>query len=267
MGVRELEDRQGTIRQILVITDGCSNVGEDPIEAALRAHRKNVVVNVIGIVDKGDLGKQGRTEAMSIADAGGGMCRIVQTAELSATAQMMTHQTMQMTLQQVVNKQLLQVMGKTTEDLPPAERTKVMQLMEKMEEEIKLELVVAIDTSASMRDKMALVKDAVRDLTLSLQAREGEALVAVIAFPGQQDDMVRTVQPFSSGLDMAALDGVWAARGGTPTGPALDYALELFKGAGQSASNAADDLRAEDDLEVVEPNSDESGWTDLSQLS
>ncbi len=59
------------------------------------------------------------------------MCRIVQPQELSATAQMMTHQTMQMTLQDVVNQELLQVMGKTTEDLPPVERAKVMQVVDK----------------------------------------------------------------------------------------------------------------------------------------
>lgn len=258
MGVRELEDRQATIRQVLVITDGCSNVGEDPVDVAVRAHLKNIAVNVIGIVDKGDLGKQGRSEAMSIADAGGGMCRIVQATELAATAQMMTHQTMQMTLQQVVDKQLLEVVGKSTDELPPAERTKVMQVMEQLEEEIRLELVVAIDTSASMRDKMALVKEAVRDLTLSLQARAGEALVAVIAFPGEHDEMVRSVQTFSNGLDMNALDEVWTARGGTPTGPALDYALTLFKDA-EALKSSAD--------EEDKPEVDRSGWSDASGLS
>ncbi|OFW81971.1 MAG: hypothetical protein A2201_08845 [Alicyclobacillus sp. RIFOXYA1_FULL_53_8] len=252
MGVKELRDKQATIRQLLIITDGCSNVGEDPVTAATQARQKTVVVNVIGIVDKGDLGKQGRSEAMSIAEAGGGMCRLVQAADLAATAQMMTHQTMQMTLQQVVNQQLLQVVGKTTEDLPPAERTKVMQLMDKLEEEVCLELVVALDTSASMREKMPLVQEAVRDLTLSLQAREGDSRVAVVAFPGNHDEMVRVVQPFSDQLDLSALESVWTARGGTPTGPAISFATRLFDELGRP--NRTD-------------NDEDSGWTDVSLQS
>lgn len=247
MGVKELEDKQATIRQILLITDGCSNVGEDPVATASKARKQKVVVNVIGIIDKGDLGRQGQSEAMSIADAGGGMCRIVQATELSATAQMMTHQTMQMTLQQVVNQQLLEVVGKTAEDLPPAERTRVMQMMDKLEEEVRLELVVAIDTSASMRDKMPMVREAVRDLTLSLQARTGDSEVAVLAFPGEHEQMTRTVQAFSRQLDMEALDNVWVARGGTPTGPAISAALVLF-----------DALR----VDVSNPALRESGWSD-----
>jgi len=219
---------QGTIRQILVVTDGCSNVGADPIECATRARKKGIVVNVIGVVDKGSMGKSGRDEAMSIADAGGGMCRIVSPVDLSATAQMMTHQTMQMTLQQVVNKELMQVMGKTTDDLPPQERASVMQVVEKLEEEVRLELVVAVDTSASMKENIPTVREAIRDLSLSLQARVGESSVALISFPGQGEDLVRSVQGFEPGVDMIALEGIFVARGGTPTGPAIEYACTLF---------------------------------------
>src|SRR5579875_795316 len=101
-----MPDKIASIRQILVITDGFSNVGEDPVAAAGRARKRNIAVNVIGVVDSGEMGIRGQEEAMSIADAGGGMCRIVRPVELSATAQMLTHQTMQLTLQQVVNEQL-----------------------------------------------------------------------------------------------------------------------------------------------------------------
>jgi Ca-activated chloride channel family protein len=228
MEVRELGEQQATIRQILVITDGCSNVGADPVEAAERARRQGIAINVIGVVDRGEMGRQGREEALSIADAGGGMCRIVEPRDLSATAQMLTHQTMQMTLQQVVNQELLQALGKTVEDLPPAERVKVAAVMEKMEEEATLQLVVAVDTSASMRDKMPTVREAILDLALSLQARQGSAQVAVIVFPGSATEMARTVQPFADRVDTDDLDGLLIARGGTPTGPAIDYAVQLF---------------------------------------
>ena len=224
-----MREQQAKIRQILVITDGCSNVGADPVGCALKARQKGIVVNVIGVVDKGDMGKAGKEEAMSIADAGGGMCRIVNAADLSATAQMMTHQTMQMTLQQVVNKELLQVMGKSTEDLPPRERAAVMNVVDKLEEEIRLELVVAIDTSASMKDKIPTVREAIRDLSLSLQARLGESRVAVISFPGQGDEMVKCVHSFSGQVDMVEIETIFVARGGTPTGPAIEFATTLFE--------------------------------------
>jgi Ca-activated chloride channel family protein len=220
--------KQATIRQVLVITDGCSNVGASPVDAAARAHRKRIVVNVIGVVDQGEMGQTGREEALSIADAGGGMCRIVQPVDLSATVQMLTHQTMQLTLHEVVNQELLQVMGKSTEDLPPAERSKVMQVIDRLEDEVRLELVVAVDTSASMKEKLPTVREAIRDLALSLQARQGEARVAVIGFPGEKDELVRVIQPFSADVDVMRLEQALTARGGTPTGPAIDYAVAMF---------------------------------------
>lgn len=231
--VRDLGETQGntdkgTIRQILLVTDGCSNLGGDPVEVARQARTKQIVVNVIGVVDGGELGRPGKEEILSISDAGGGMCRVVQLNDLSATAQMVTHQTMQMTLQQVVNQELMQVMGKTAEDLAPDERARVAQVVNQLEEELRLELVVAVDTSASMKDKMQMVREAVRDLSLSLEAREGETLVAVIAFPGPGGEETNVIQPFTDHIDFAALDKMLAARGGTPTAPALREALRLF---------------------------------------
>lgn len=221
-------NQEATIRQILVVTDGFSNIGEDPVGVAERAYKQGVVVNVIGVIDKGDMSHQGRDEAMSIADAGGGMCRIVHPADLSATAQMMTHQTMQMTLQQVVNQELQSVMGKTTEELPPVERSRVMQVVDKLEEEIALQLVVAVDMSASMKDKVPTVREAIRDLALSLQVRLGGSRVAVIAFPGQGENMTKMVQPFSDHVDMHEMETSLQARGGTPTGPAIEHAIQLI---------------------------------------
>lgn len=220
--------KEATIRQLLVITDGCSNIGGDPVESARRALAKGIVVNVIGVMEKDDMERVGREEANSIADAGGGMCRIVQTVDLAATAQMMTHQTMQMTLAQLVNQELLSVMGKTTEDLPPAERTRVMQVVDKLEEEVALQLVVAIDMSASMKAKIPTVREAVRDLALSLQVRTGSLRVAVLMFPGAGDQPTKLVQPFADTVDLREMERLLEARGGTPTGPAIDHAVDLI---------------------------------------
>ncbi len=241
-----MADHTPSIRQILVITDGFSNVGEDPVEASARARRRGVTVNVVGVVDGGEMGQKGQDEAMSIADAGGGMCRIVRPAELSATAQMLTHQTMQLTLQQVVSEQLQEVIGKDTIDLPPAQRSKVMQVVDRLEEAVRLELVVCVDTSASMKDKMGTVREALRDLNLSLQAREGESEVAVIAFPGSGDEITRVISEFTPELNLDALSGMLTARGGTPTGPAIDAAIVQFDAKRRRAADEEDGPRGSD---------------------
>ncbi|MCL6454568.1 MAG: VWA domain-containing protein [Alicyclobacillus sp.] len=249
MAERPATDKQATIRQILVITDGFSNVGEDPVAVAQEARRKGIVVNVIGVVDGGDLGRQGKQEALSIADAGGGMCRVVQPSDLSATAQMMTHQTMQMTLQQVVGRELMQAMGKQVEDLPPDDRARVAQVVDKLEDVLRLELVAAVDTSASMRDKMPMVREALRDLSLSLQAREGTSMVAIVRFPGTTDDApFEVVSDFSPELDLGPLERIFVARGGTPTGPALRASIELFDGLAKRARPGTGVAGPESDL-------------------
>lgn len=240
--MRVLAGKEAILRQILVITDGCSNLGVSPVDAAAKAKQRRIVVNVIGVVDKGEIGMVGREEAYSIADAGGGMCRIVEPADLSATVQMLTRQTMQLTLHEVVNEELMQVMGKSAEDLPPVDRSKVMQVLDKLEDEVRIQLVVAVDMSASMKDKLPTVREAIRDLALSLQARQGAAEVAVIGFPGDHDDPVRLIQPFRADVDVTALERQLAARGGTPTGPAIEYAVQMFDQLRELPPGAEEDL-------------------------
>ncbi|MGO4369896.1 hypothetical protein AB4Z21_03675, partial [Paenibacillus sp. MCAF20] len=50
------------MKQILLITDGCSNVGLSPVVAAAHAHSEGISVNVVGVLDQGDYGKQSRDE-------------------------------------------------------------------------------------------------------------------------------------------------------------------------------------------------------------
>ncbi len=87
---------------------------------------------------------------------------------------------------------------------------------------------MCVDTSASMRDKIPSVREAIRDLSLSLQARAGQSEVAVLIFPGSASEMVRLVHPFQEELNMDALESLLVARGGTPTGPAIEEAIRQF---------------------------------------
>ena len=38
------------MKQIMLITDGCSNVGESPVMAAALARQEGITVNVVGVV-------------------------------------------------------------------------------------------------------------------------------------------------------------------------------------------------------------------------
>ncbi|ASS73803.1 hypothetical protein CIG75_01650 [Tumebacillus algifaecis] len=232
------------MKQILLITDGCSNKGSDPVQAARMAHGQGIAVNVIGIVDGGDLGSAGRIEAAEIAEAGGGLSRIVEAKQLAMTMHMMTKHTVQMTIQQVVNKELKQLLGTDAEGLPPEKRTEVAEMVDRMGDEALLQLVLLIDTSASMHDKLPTVREAIRDLQIGLDVRKGAHQVAILSFPGSSKEDVCVLADFSAAPNLNKLSNDLRAQGGTPTGPAIERALQLFAG------NAKPDLtpyREEDD--------------------
>lgn len=219
------------MNQILLITDGCSNVGESPVSAAAWALAEGISVNVIGVVDDGEIGERGAREIEEIARAGGGMSRMVTSRQLSHTVQMMTRQTMAGTIRQAVNIELKQLFGLTSVSaLPPAKRAEVVQVMEQLEETSELRIALLIDTSASMKPKLHTVEDAIRDLALSLKARSGKSFVAVLHYPGP------------SSVEPCMLDSAWTEeadrlprlfsrlrmQGATPTGPAIAAAVDYF---------------------------------------
>ena len=47
------------IKQILLITDGCSNQGEDPIAMAALAREQGITVNVIGVMENDVIDEKG----------------------------------------------------------------------------------------------------------------------------------------------------------------------------------------------------------------
>ena len=71
----ENEDRE--INQILLITDGCSNQGEDPIAMAALANEQGITVNVIGVIDQDVIDEKGVKEIEGISMAGNGVSQIV----------------------------------------------------------------------------------------------------------------------------------------------------------------------------------------------
>jgi len=158
------------MKQILLITDGCSNVGLSPVVAAAHAYAEGITVNVVGVLDQDETFASGQEEIADIAKSGGGMSRIVGTKQLSQTVQMMTRKTVVTTIQQAVNKELRQVFGSdSVEALPPEKRGEVVRVIDELGETTALQVALLIDASASMKPKMAAVEEAIRDLVLSLQ--------------------------------------------------------------------------------------------------
>nr|NNM89881.1 VWA domain-containing protein [Bacilli bacterium] len=210
------------VSQILVVTDGCSNVGSDPIVVAKEAKRQGIIVSVIGIVDADSKGAAGRDEAQAIAKAGGGLCRFVEVTDLSMTMQMVTRQTTQLTLHQAVNEELRQLIGKETAMMPPEQRQEVVSFIDDLAEEASLSLSLLIDVSASMTSKMNDVVASVRELSIGLEARKGQFHLRVFTFPdGGSRQYAKELILSHHEESLSELIGRIKPAGNTPTGPAL----------------------------------------------
>ncbi|RUT42639.1 VWA domain-containing protein [Paenibacillus anaericanus] len=220
------------MKQIMLITDGCSNVGESPVMAAALAREDGITVNVVGIVDYGTIGELGSIEIAEIAKAGGGMSQLSGTEKLAQTMQMLTRKTVVQTIQQAVNREIRHILGdQSVEDLPPDKRSQVVEVIDEMAETSPLQVALLIDVSASMKPKLAAVEDAIRDMMLSLGARKGESKLAVFHFPGHRsgEDAVLDVDWT---VDLGSARSIFqrlAMRGATPTGPAILKVMEFFR--------------------------------------
>lgn len=223
--------KKGILRQILLITDGCSNKGEDPSATAALANEQGITVNVIGILDDYEQeDSNSLQEVEDIARSGGGISQIVHQQSLVQTVQMVTKQAMNQTLQGIVNKELQEILGseQTLTDIEPEKRGEMIEVVEDMGEQCQLEILILIDTSASMRDKLETVKESLIDLSISLNARMGTNQFCIYSFPGRKKD-TQKVFDWSTKLD--ALSTVFpklTSGGVTPTGPAIREALHQF---------------------------------------
>jgi Ca-activated chloride channel family protein len=223
------------MKQILLITDGCSNVGVSPVIAAAHARAEGIVVNVVGLLDTHETDEHAVEEINEIANAGGGMSRIVTGSHLSKTVQMMTRKTVAQTIQHAVGKELQQILGNSKlESLPPDQRSQVVQVIDDLSETTAIQVALLIDTSASMKPKLAAVKEAIYDLQLSLQARLGKSETAVFHFPGTGVNQQEAEMDMNWTSNLANLNRLFYKlniRGTTPTGPALLKVVQFITGA------------------------------------
>jgi Ca-activated chloride channel homolog len=222
--------KKSTLRQILLITDGCSNQGADPAAMAALAREQGITVNVIGVMEKDIIDDKGLQEIEAIASSGGGVSQVVYSEQLSQTVQMVTRKAMTQTIQGVVNKELQQILGRSTsiEELPPEKRGEVMEVVDELGETSDLEVLILVDTSASMKHKLPTVKESLLDLSLSLNARIGNNKFSVFVFPGKHDDVEKLLDWTPKLESLSKIFPKLSTGGITPTGPAIQEALHYF---------------------------------------
>lgn len=222
---------QGTLRQILLITDGCSNSGVSPVHTAKQAFAQGVVVNVIGVLEKHQSELDpGFQEVEKIARAGGGVSQTVYKEDLSQTVQAVTRQAMSQTLQGFVHQELKHIFGedRTLVDLAPDKRGEVMEVVDDLGEACQLEVFILVDTSASMRHKLLTVKEALLDLSMNLDARNGVNQFAIYQFPHQKAT-IGVIHDWAETLaEVSVIFPKLVSSGMTPTGPAIAEALDHF---------------------------------------
>ncbi len=216
------------LREIVVITDGKSNIGEKPAKASGLAHSKGIIVNTIGIMDSQE-GEEPFLELDSIARVGGGICDIVPLTRLDYSVQMVTRQSVQMTIEKAVSRQLEKITGYCLEEMEPASRARILEYIQKVGDEVTLKCVVLLDCSGSMRNKIKTAIDSIQELLISLKARKGKSSLGIVAFPGGGSRETRVVSGLTDNFEILSsrLKDI-RVGGATPTYGGIMRASEMF---------------------------------------
>ncbi len=218
------------IKQIIVATDGKSNVGGNPITAASEAIKEGIVVNAIGIVNHSNDEDDSFYEVKQIAKAGGGIWEYSMLKDLGRSMHVVTQTTVNKTIHTIVGNQLKEIIGGDIEDIPPKSRGEVISYMEKLEEEAQVLCCIVIDCSGSMKNKMSTARQSIIELMNSLQARKGDSQVAVISYPGQKGEMTKLISDFTQDIgELKERIFELKAGGPTPTAAAICKAIRLIK--------------------------------------
>ena len=222
--------KTAVLKQIILVTDGQSNIGGDPVLSAKHAYSKNIIVNTIGILNSEDSKDNAYDEVMNIARAGGGQYEYTHIDYLYQTMKSMTIKTVNQTIQQAVNKQLKEILGQGLEDIEPKSRGKLLNYIEEYSSEIEISCCILMDCSGSMSKKLDEARYSVLDLVESLSNRKGKANVALIAFPGRGTESCEVVHNFTEDINrLKANLYETKASGGTPTAPAIEKAISLIE--------------------------------------
>ncbi|WP_418791352.1 VWA domain-containing protein [Phosphitispora sp. TUW77] len=213
---------------IIVVTDGHSNKGEDPVMAALRAWQAGITVSTIGICDTGRLGCRGRDEVQRIAEAGGGDCYFAVTGDLAYTMHTLTTEAVRSYAEHTLNRHLRQILGVELKNMPPVIRAKILPVLRHMEDNLPLKLMLLVDTSGSMKPKRNALYQSIRDMLVSLAAHRGPVSLGIIRFPGTKSEAAFIKKPDWDNAFTSSLLQTLSFQGITPTGPAITAATKAM---------------------------------------
>ncbi|GFN35204.1 vWA domain-containing protein [Tepidimicrobium xylanilyticum] len=215
------------LNQIIVVSDGQSNVGPEPSSIAELALNKGIRVNTIGIIDS-QKDKSSIRELEDIAEKGGGICELTTLENLSLALSRVTMTSVYTTIEEVVKKELKSISNTDIYDINPAERNKIIDMIDKISNEISLKCLILLDASGSMKNKMDIARKSVLELLLFLQERKGENQIGLIVYPGE-DGYYQLLSDFTQNIDELKENMVKIHTGGTtPTGYALEGAIKMF---------------------------------------
>lgn len=219
----------GEINQIIVVAGGRSGLGISPIEAARKAYDEGITVSTIGIINLSGSDEKAVEEVEEIAKAGGGLWEYSSIEYLDRTIQKLTRKTARRTIEQIVDRQLKAIIGEEIEDLEPKSRIKLVDFIQRYEENINLKCIILLDTRESMRGKVAILKKSVIKLLENLHKRKGNSSIAVLTYPGENIDMCSIICEFTSDISILnqKLEIICSGRD-TPIGPAILKSSEFM---------------------------------------
>ncbi len=215
-------------KQIILVTDGESNVGVNPVTVAKCANKKGIIISTIGIIEGKDK-ENPMAEVQNIADAGGGICEFTDINNFSKTMEMVTQASVYKTIEHAVNKELKDILGTEIKETHPESRKKITNIIDKLGEEVTLKCCIIIDCSGSMINKINIAKNSILNLLRVLRLRKGKTEIAVIGYPGREGENHTLLCDFTE--DIINLERGFqniSVGGTTPTGYALECAMNLL---------------------------------------
>ncbi|NMA86777.1 MAG: VWA domain-containing protein [Tissierellia bacterium] len=215
------------LKQIIIISDGQSNTGPNPVNMAALAFDNSIIVNTIGIIDNEE-NSLPIFELESIAENGGGICELSNINNLSEALSRLTVKSVYNTVEEMVSQELKEILDLNIEEIEPRERHKFIKLIDKIGSEIDLRCLILLDISGSMTNKIDMARKSIFELLLFLEERIGKNHIGVIAFPYKNTNC-KLLCDFTQDIDILKQKIKILETGGTtPTGYAIEEAIKIF---------------------------------------
>lgn len=209
------------LNQLIIISDGQSNVGPEPSSIAELAFNKNIRVNTIGIIDS-SRSTDSIFELENIAKRGGGICELTKLDNLSETLSRVTINSIYDSIEKVVSSELKELIDADLYELSPNDRNKIITMIDKIGNEVELKCLILLDTSGSMKKKIDIARKSVLELLMFLNERKGENFIGFMTFPGQNGhyqllcDFTKDTEELKEKINHIDIGGT------TPTGYAIE---------------------------------------------